>query len=264
MRKYRESFLIGLGVSMEHRTDFFMNLLSTAFPVIIQVFLWSALYQEGGTMYGFTFGQMMVYVFIAGAVSKFVNTGVESQVNADIRSGMLGAYLVRPVSYLGFRFAYALGNKLFAMLIMAMLTSGVMLGLNITGLYSFNAAATILFLPALLLGLFLNFFLFTLISFCAFWITEAGRLFHSVSIIVMVISGGVFPVDIFGQAAKRVLNYMPFTYTIGFPIRVATGNMPVGDMLMGLLYQAVWIMLLAVLSRLIWAMGIKKFSAVGG
>jgi len=264
MTKYRAAFHLGIGVSMEHRVDFFMNLLSTVFPVIIQVFLWSALYSEGGTMYGYTFGQMMVYVFIAGAVSKFVNTNVEVAVNQDIHSGALSKYLVMPVSYLGFRLSYAMGEKLFAMLIMTMLTGGIILGLNAAGLYDGSGISLLLFVPALILGLILNFFLFTCISYSAFWITEAGRIFHTVNVTVMVFSGGVFPVDIFGTAVKRSLDYMPFIYTIGFPIRTATGNLSVNEIFSGMLIQCFWIAVLAMLSRAVWAAGSRKFSAVGG
>jgi len=249
---------------MEHRVDFFMGILSTVFPIIIQVFLWTALYREGGTMYGFSFGQMMVYVFIAGAVSKFVNTGVQGQVNQDIHSGALGSYLVKPASYLGFRLANALGGKVFSMVVMALLTFGVIAGFSAAGMYTADAKSLLLFIPVLLFGLLLNFFMFMLISLSSFWITEAGRLFYSAQVVVMVISGGVFPVDIFGPAIKKSLVYLPFTYTIGFPVQVAAGNLPTGEMLAGLLAQLFWIALLAVLSRLVWSAGCKKFSAVGG
>ena len=260
---------MGVGVSMEHRVDFFMNILSTVFPIIIQVFLWSALYGEnrsnnGNSMYGFTFGQMMVYVFLAGAISKFVNTGVEMKVNDDIHSGALAKYLVMPVSYLGFRLACAMGEKLFAMLVMLILTCAVIGGFSIAGMYRVNAAVLLLFVPALFLGLMLNFFLFTLISYSAFWITEARRLFHTVVVVVMVFSGGVFPVDIFGTTAKKVLDYLPFTYTIGFPIRVASGSLSILNILTGLLIQFFWIFVLILASRIVWNIGNKKFSAVGG
>jgi ABC-2 type transport system permease protein len=207
---------------------------------------------------------MMVYVFIAGAVSKFVNTGVEGRVNDDIHTGALAKYLTMPASYLGFRLACSLGEKLFAMVVLLLLTGGVIAGFYLAGLYTVNIVSMLLFIPAIFLGLVLNFFLFILISFSAFWITEAGRLFHSVSVIVMVISGGVFPVDIFGPGIKRSLEYLPFTYTIGFPIRAATGNLSTGAIGIGLLTQVFWILVVAILGRVVWAAGNKKFTAVGG
>jgi ABC-type uncharacterized transport system permease subunit len=57
--------------------------------------------------------------------------------------------------------------------------------------------------------------------------------------------------DFWGQTVKRGLDYLPFTYTIGFPIRAATGNMPVNAVLSEILTQYVWILILAALSRLV-------------
>jgi len=74
----------------------------------------------------------------------------------------------------------------------------------------------------------------------------------------------VFPVDIFGPAVKGALDYMPFIYTIGFPIRTATGNLAVSDILNGMLIQCFWILVLAALSRVVWSAGSRKFSAAGG
>ena len=98
---------------MEFRFDFFMNLLSTVFPIIMQVFIWVSVYSGSGgdAMYGYTFPQMIMYVVVAGAVSKFTNTGVEYMVNEDIHGGGIAKYLVRPVNYIGFRLCDIVGNN---------------------------------------------------------------------------------------------------------------------------------------------------------
>jgi ABC-2 type transport system permease protein len=68
-------------------------------------------------------------------------------------------------------------------------------------------------------------------------------------VIQVVFSGGVFPVDIFGPVVKGALDYLPFIYTIGFPISVATGNLLPGAILSGLFTQCFWILTLYALSR---------------
>ncbi len=120
MGKYKTAFLVGISNSMEFRFDFFMNLLSTVFPIIMQVFIWVSVYSGSGgdAMYGYTFPQMIMYVVVAGAVSKFTNTGVEYMVNEDIHSGGIAKYLVRPVNYIGFRLCDIVGNKFASMVTM--------------------------------------------------------------------------------------------------------------------------------------------------
>ena len=96
MGKYRTAFSMGILSSMEYRFDFFIGFIGMIFPIVIQVFLWLAVY--GGTgdeeMYGYNFSQMIAYVVIASLVGRVVNTGVESTINNDIHSGGLAKYLV--------------------------------------------------------------------------------------------------------------------------------------------------------------------------
>lgn len=47
MDKYRTALSMGILSSMEYRFDFFIGFIGMIFPIVIQVFLWLAVY--GGT-----------------------------------------------------------------------------------------------------------------------------------------------------------------------------------------------------------------------
>ena len=113
MKKYLMSFRFGVIAAMEYRFDFFMQLLATAFPILIQVFLWISLYTiPNEVIYGYTFEEMIIYVVFAGAVNVCVETGVERTVCNDIHSGVLGSYLHKPVNYIVFQCVRSLGRKI--------------------------------------------------------------------------------------------------------------------------------------------------------
>ena len=264
--KYKMSFWTGLSVSMEYRFDFLMNMLSTIFPIIIQVFLWTAIY-EGATeksMYGYSFAQMLIYTCMAGVVSKFVATQVEEKVNEDIHSGGLNKFLVMPVSYILFRLVYAIGGKVFSMAVIFGLANILLFFFHFSGTYVMNPIQIAGFIPTLMLGMILNFLLFTLISLSAFWLTEVGSFFHAIGVIIMIISGGVFPVEIFGNGFVQVTQYLPFLYTTGFPIRVITGSVSGEKIVIGMCFQVVWSIILWIVVGIVWNRGIKRYSSVGG
>jgi ABC-2 type transport system permease protein len=264
--KYRMSFWTGLSVSMEYRFDFFMNILSTIFPIIIQVFLWSAIYGRSNenSMYGYSFAQMLIYTCMAGVVSKFVATQVEEKVNEDIHTGGLNKFLVMPVSYILFRLIYAIGEKVFSMAVILGLANIVLLFFHFGGIYAINPIQIAGFIPALILGMILNFLLFILISLSAFWLTEVGSFFHAIGVIIMVISGGVFPVEIFGSGFVQIIQYLPFLYTTGFPIRVITGSASGEQIIIGMCVQVGWSLLLWIAVGMVWNRGINRYSSVGG
>jgi ABC-2 type transport system permease protein len=264
--KYKKSFSIGVANSLEYRFDFFMGLISTVFPIIIQVFLWTAIYGNSGktVLYGYAFSQMIMYVFIAGAVSQFVVTCIENVINDDIHSGGLAKFLIQPVSYVPFRMLGVIGQKIASMVTIFVLTGILVVTLGIVVKLSFEPVKVLLFIPALALAVILNFFIFFTISISAFWLTEIGNFFHAIRVAVMVISGGVFPIEVMGSSFVRVMKWLPFIYTTNFPIRVITGTVSVSEILWGGLIQILWIALLAGVSKILWHIGVKKYVAVGG
>jgi len=189
--KYYASFIVGVANSMEYRFDFFMNLLSTIFPIIMQVFLWNVMFSGAGTdrMYGYTFSQMILYVVMAGAVSKFTSTGVENAVNDDIHSGGLAKFVVKPVNYIFFRLTGAIGQKFSAMVTMLGLTAASLFVLRFIVNFSIKPESVILFIFSLALAVILNFYIFFCISMIAFWLTLFVGTYVFMTGIWMLLSG---------------------------------------------------------------------------
>ena len=263
--KYAAALRIGVQKSLEYRFDFFVGILSTLFPVLIQLFIWMSIYATGNTSYfGYEFSQMLVYVCVAGAVSKFVVTGIENLINDDIHSGLLAAFIVKPVNYIRMRLMQVTGEKLISVFVMALFTVIVLAVLHFAAGFEIVWLCVLLFIPALLLATILHFLIFLILSSFAFWVTEVSSFFHSIQIIVMVISGGVFPVAVLGKWASGVSQVLPFSYTMNFPITVLTGANTSQQMLFGFCMQLIWIAVLSVLAQILWRAGIRRFVAVGG
>ena len=68
LKKYTQSFLLGFETALEYRANFLLSLVSAAYPIFIQTFLWTAIYNASseGDLYGYTFRQMIAYTFMAG------------------------------------------------------------------------------------------------------------------------------------------------------------------------------------------------------
>lgn len=100
---YRCIFGMGMQKAMAYRSDFFISLISSVFPIIMQAYLWTALFQVGAAdTNGYTYEQMILYTLLAGVTSRLVSTGFELDVARDIKNGELNRYLVKPVHYSGY------------------------------------------------------------------------------------------------------------------------------------------------------------------
>jgi len=266
MIKYRASFLMGLAHSLEYRFEFLVNLISTLFPIIIQVFLWFAIFD--GTrqvvLYGYALPQMLAYVAVAGAVGKFVTTGIEHVINDDIHSGGLAIFLVKPVRYIPFRIFQTIGQKFASSVIMIMFIGAVLVLLRIKVDFVIVPYGVLLFFVALALATLLNFYIFFLVSTSGFWLTEVVRFFHALRLIILVMSGGIFPITVFGETYVSVSRFLPFQYTLFFPISVLTGALPLSEILTGIGLQVLWIGVLWFVAGRVWQIGLKRYVAVGG
>ncbi len=266
LEKYVKAFELGFQTQLEYRANFLLSLISAAFPVFIQVFLWSAVYggAEGEVVYGFTFRQMMAYTFIAGLVSRIVRTGFEYEIMDDVKSGKYSKFLVQPLGYFPYRVASYFGGKLPNLAIILGILAVVLLGLNLFWGVSVTLARVLLFLLAISLALALNFLIFYAISSVAFWLVDIGFLFEGIRIVIILFSGGIFPLEVFGPTFVRVMDFFPFQYTVSYPIKVLNGSLSLPAVFTGMLVQLVWIGLIYGLGQVLWRSAAKRYVAVGG
>jgi ABC-2 type transport system permease protein len=98
----------------------------------------------------------------------------------------------------------------------------------------------------------------------AFWFSEVGNLFSTVYIIQLLLSGGIFPLSIFGRVFKIISDLLPFSYTIQFPVNIITNKLSGYEIGRGVLTQIIWIGLSALAGYRLWRHGLRRYMAVGG
>lgn len=266
MNPYRCIFQMGVEKSLEYRANFFLSLLSAVFPIIIQTFLWNYLYghSDAAAMTGYSYTQIIVYTLLAGMVSHLVSTGFEYQMNTDVKNGGLNKYLVRPVNYRSYQFFSFLGEKAPQLMILLMVAA-CLIGFSVAVLgLTLSAGRVLIFLISLVLALVLNFFIFYCVALMSFWLTDVNLMFGTVSVVLVVVSGGIFPMDIFGERIAALIRLLPFGYTTQFPVNIINGRFDWGQTGIGFLCQIFWIVCFGVLGELLWKRGLKRFTAVGG
>jgi len=264
--KYPKSYVLGLQNSMEYRANFVLSMLSTVFPVLMQFVIWSAVYRysDTPTVFNYSYTQMIAYILLAGVVSKLVVAGFEWEVADDIKNGGLDKFVVKPVDYFLFRFFSFLGQRTPHYVLSSAIISAILLIMQAASGMELEIKRIMLFLLMLVFSLVINCLLFFIISTLAFLITEVWHTFYIFGVIVSIISGGVFPLDVFGDGVVAVLSFLPFKYTVYDTINVAGGKLGFQHGLGILGIQALWVLFLAAVCNAVWKKGMKKYTATGG
>lgn len=263
---YRQIFKLGFKKSYEYKVNFYMGLVSTVFPLTIQYFLWSGLFEnaDGGMVFGYTFMQMVSYAVFAVLTTKMISPSFVYEINMEIKEGGLAKYLVRPLSFFKYHFMGYLGEKIGIILCASILIIGFWAGAGWFAGGELSVSRLLLYFASLNLGLILNFTIFYGISSMGFWMIDASGAIFITTLIGTIVSGGIFPLDIFSQGIQNALHLLPFPYTSYFSVSILCGTIGKEGIAAGLGLQLFWIAICGLLSKALWKIGMKRYIAVGG
>jgi len=264
--KYGVTFVMGMLSAMEYRLNFFLQIIGAIFPIAIQYYIWTAVFhnQERSELFGYSYGQLVLYTIVSGMVATLVTTRIEQPISADIKNGGLNMYLIRPIGYFGYRISMFFGQKVVQYAIIGVLIVGVLACMQLYGNASVEVGRTFAFFLALLFALALNFVLSYCICAIAFWLAEISYFFVITSLLVTLLSGGVFPIEVFGETWMRISELLPFQYTVYFPVNVLNGRVEASAIWPGIGIQWCWIAVLLLGSHLLWKLGLKRYAGTGG
>lgn len=263
---YKQVYMLGFKKSYEYRANFYLGLVSVAFPLTIQYFLWSGLFSasQNGIVFGYTFTQMLAYAVFASLVTKIISTSFVYEINTDIKEGGMAKYLVKPISYFKYNFMSYLGEKSGIILSSVIIIVSIWAGISLWEKSSFHFGQLLLFFLSLSLGLILNFVIFYSICSMAFWMIDAHGAIFITTLIGTIVSGGIFPLDIFSVKVQFLLHLLPFPYTSYFPISILCGTISGSEITEGFMFQMAWIGITIIISKVLWNYGTKRYAAVGG
>ena len=266
IRKYLKLLSMGIQSGIEYRADFFLRIVSGMFVIVIQCVLWTAVFQQASekVIYGYTYAQMITYVIIAALVAQITSTGFQWDITNDVKNGGLSKFLTQPVNYTLYRAFSFFGKKVSQVALLTVVTFIALLACTFFLDFRLEVGRIFLFLLFLLFAIFINFLIYYCLSTLSFVMLEVWGLFALANQTILFLSGGVFPLDVFGDGMNRVLAILPFKYIVYYPINVLNGRLDMATIKQGLIVEFVWILVLILLSKLLWTMNMKKYVAVGG
>jgi ABC-2 type transport system permease protein len=264
--KYTRVFKLGVQASLEYRLDFLFSLISAFFPIMIQYYIWKAVYgrSETGEFFGYSYGEMILYTIMAAIVTRIVSTNMDHVIASDIKNGSLNKHLIQPANYFGLKLFTMLGNKMFFFSVMIAILFSILYYFSFLYGISIHFMNLVCFISAMVMSLLLNFLISYTIAAIAFWLAEISYFFEMTGLFVIILSGGVFPIEVFGKTMNAILSYLPFKYTIYFPANVINGKLTMNEIVDGLLIQGFWIVIMLIISNIIWKIGLKKYLGLGG
>lgn len=221
MSKYASMFSACLKARVAYRMDTLLSAAFSFFSVLMYYLLWRMLIPEGGTLQGFTLGEMMTYTMISTALTPMVqNSTTMFSTAEEIRTGRFARYLYSPISPFGAFVSQSLAAVMPPFLTTA--ASCVLWSFVFHGrIAPISLSGLLLAVPVLLLALTFMLLMNYLIACCAFRYTDILGIVFIRGTLVSFFSGGMAPLEVlFGGAPL----WSPFYYLANYPAMLMMGR----------------------------------------
>lgn len=259
-------FSVEIRKIFSYRADFWVQFVGGVLTQIgIAYFLWKAIFEfnDVQVMKGFTFNSLMLYYVMVPLIDRMVRGAEMGHIALEIFEGTLSRYLIYPVQFFLFKFVKLLAqsfifsiNLIFAVVIFVLIF-GKPEGVNFSVLSVLKGFISIFFAS------YLFFVLSSILEMIAFWVEFIWSLLVMLRMIILLLGGGMIPLEFFPGFFRENIHFLPFPYLVSFPIKTFWGSIDHGQWLWGLLVTLIWSVVFSFCSMIIWKRGLREFTGIG-
>lgn len=231
---------------------------------LVQYFIWNAVFEHKETINGFTMQQMLTYFGIVTLIHYCIMDFADWNLQMLIHTGRFITFMLRPVNHKYFAFSQKLGHRVLGFsleFIPVYLLFYFVFGLL---LIPHNIFWTVI---SVALGFTMMFLVDYSIGITGFWLVKTGGVRRMFLLIRDIFAGTFIPLTFFPGILQKILFFLPFQYISYVPVRVFLGSYELAGRIFEIpqivLFQAIAVFVMWLISELLWKLGVNKFTGVG-
>jgi ABC-2 type transport system permease protein len=259
-RVYAQLLRAYWALALEYRAQILIWFLSGTFPLMMMG-VWLSV-AANRTINGFDANTFVAYYLAVALIRRLTWIWILHSIQERIRTGELSNYLLRPLDY-----AHHVLSEIIATRVYNAVTIGTLIALIallIPGQQFVLAPGNLLaFAVCIVLGFAFEFVVQYLCGTLAFWTTQVENIHACWWMIKSLLGGFIVPMSLLPAALQPVVRWLPFDVSMGMPAEILTGLAGPERIAHGLAVGLVWTLALWLLSRWVWARGLRSYGAVG-
>jgi ABC-2 type transport system permease protein len=219
LRKYMFVALLSARSNVVYLAEVMSRVVFLAIVLYIFNCLWQVAFKQSGAgrLGGLTIQQMIWYLTVTEAIYMSAPR-VSANVDLDVRSGALVTYLQRPLSYPLYSLSANFGER--GVRLLVNLAVGALVSLLLVGVPHLSFQGVLFFAVSLPLAIVVDFLGCFLIGLGAFWLEDTSGIFLIYSRISMILGGMLFPITLFPDGIRNVVEWLPFAAILYGPARL--------------------------------------------
>lgn len=262
LRKYRQLFNTIVNQYLAYRLNFILWRVRVVLSLILIYFLWWSVIESRVKIFSYSKEQILTYVLLAHVVSDIVLASRTTDIADNILSGNIINFLLKPFSYFKFLLTREIVDKVLniGFAIIEVLLFILFLKPNI--FIQTNLVVYLVSFFALLLGAISYFFISLALSMIAFWTTQVWAPRFIFIVLISMLAGSFFPIDILPTNIYKLFLLTPFPYFMFLPLKIYLKGVSF-ELLTALLISFFWAVASFLLARFVWRKGLREFSFYG-
>lgn len=247
---------------LAYKTDFLsLAIIPAILFLAIKYNLFTVIYQSNSEQIiaGFTLEMMLTYQCWILIFSLLTSSYSERSLAEDIRLGRISSYLIYPFSFWKFHFA---GFLAFSSLQIGIALLSIIV-FSFWGMIVIEPVNLLIFLIVSIFVSILWFFLRFAIGLVSFWLEETWTFRIILVTLVNLLSGAIFPIDMFPKTIQDFLYLTPFPFMTYFPVKIGMGLASFGEIINCFIAVIAWSLLSLLLCNFLWKRGLKLYTASG-
>ncbi len=259
--KYWTIFSIELKNHFVYLGDFILSNLSIVVAYFVSVQLWLIGYGTRQEMAGIYKQELIWYLLVVQVIHFSVDYTLMLNIEEDVQSGNITNYLNKPYSYLLYTYCISSGKVVLNLIINFSIS--LLMALFFAKSFVPPLGGVLQLFPILFLGFLIHFILQCICGIAAFWLERATVFVWVLNTVMLVLGGGLIPIDAWPDSLKPLADYTPFSAIFYYPAKLFI-HFKFDLFLHFLAGQIFWVFILGSLLLLEYRRAIRKLDINGG
>lgn len=266
MKSYLSYFRLRFITNLQYRIEAVAGICTQIFFALIFIMVYLAFYESGGDT-PMNWQELVNYLWLHQSFFALVYPfDRESELLSMIKNGNLAYELIRPQDFYFKWYIKMLAKRLAAVLLrfVPLIILAILLPypFHLSASYSINNF--IIFIVALILGLFLVTALNLLMHILTMFTLDEKGTMITYSVIAEIFMGGTIPIPFFPIWLKHIAEFLPFRFIGDFPFRIYSNSIPLKEAHILIIGSIIWIIITVLLGYLISRVSLRKAVIQGG
>lgn len=263
LSKYLEYLRVSYQTFLAYRVRYYVGVLTYIVHVGVYFFLYQALFNNEGTIQGYSLQQMVTYIAVGWLAKSFYLNYVDHELATEVRLGHLAMNLIKPVDFQLMWYFRGCGQSLFRL---TLFTPPIIVVTLI--FFPITAPPDTQYLLLFIGSTFLSAMIYLGINFIfgvlsVFFLSIEGILYPK-NLMIELFSGLLIPIDWFPRWFQILSDMLPFKSIAYVPLSIYLGRFTTSESARAMLIQCLWAIGLFGFGRILWTLSQRKVLIQGG